>query len=376
MADDHEQSEGAERATSPSVGVGRVSESLDTKMMEMYKIQQESNIHFQNQIMQILSTMANAQAIQSQAALQSASTSTQAQIQTPVANHISEVVAAASSQIRLTSYDPDDTPFTMVEWMDDVTKIQQEFGMSDTMIVLKAGHALRGRAARFFQHWKPISRDWVSFRRDFEVAFPERGTPATRIRACLEITSDKFVSLVEYGNAKLSSIKRFYPDFPWNIRLSLVEYDIKNIEVRNRICLKAPTCDADLLKLLATCDATVKIEEDRSRELSRKRGNNSTDEHPDFKGKCRKCHRYGHKQANCKQVIHAPNKRLPVLSEIKSTSETTKLTNIKTCNYCKKIGHTEDVCFSKHGMPKRVLLSRFISSPSATLANNNTFTTL
>lgn len=281
MADDHEPSECPERAaTSPAVDVGRVNES--TQMMEMYRIQQESNINFQNQIMQILSTMANAQAIQSQAALQSASTKTQAQVQTVVSAHVPEVVAAASSQIRLTSYDPDDTPFTMVEWMEDVTKIQQEFGMSDTMIVLKAGHALRGRAARFFQHWKPIARDWASFRRDFEVAFPEQGTPATRIRACLAITSDNFVSLVEYGNAKLSSIKQFYPDFPWDTILSLVEYDIKNIEAKNRICLQAPTCDADLLKLLATCDATIKSENDRSRELSRKRVNDTREEYPNL----------------------------------------------------------------------------------------------
>ncbi|CAH0557283.1 unnamed protein product [Brassicogethes aeneus] len=101
-------------------------------------MQQENNTNFQNQVMQILSTMANAQATQAQAALQSSSIN--------------------------------DTTFSMVEWMGDVTRIQRELSISDTVIVLKAGHTLRGRAARFYKHWKPIVRDWTSFRKDFEVA--------------------------------------------------------------------------------------------------------------------------------------------------------------------------------------------------------------
>lgn len=379
MADDGEQRE-RERAVSPAVAGNGDSVSIDNKMMMMFKMQQESNNSFQNQIMQILSTMANAQATQAEATLQAASANAQVQsVPTPVP----EVMAAASTQIRLTNFDPDDTPFTMTEWMDDVTRIQNELGISDTVIVLKAGHALRGRAARFYQHWKPIVRDWVSFRRDFEIAFPEQGTPATRIRACLAITSTNFDSLVEYGNAKLTSIKRFYPNFPWGIVLSLVEYDIQNVEVKNRISLQSPTCDAELLKLLAACDANKINEGGRLR----KRASDFRDEHPGFQGKCRNCQRYGHKQINCKQevksTVFTPDKLTPGSSGVKFTNLTpvqTKLVNVKTCTYCQKKGHTEDVCYRKHGVPKRVMLTqntRFVHSfPSATITNKNTVTSI
>lgn len=124
--------------------------------------------------------MANAQATQAQMTLQSATRTEQVQ---PVAPTVPEITTAAS-QIRLATFDPDDTPFTML-WMDDVSRIKHEFGISDTLIVLKAGHALRVWAVRFYQHWQPIIRDWDSFRPDFQIAFPEQGTPATHLRACL-----------------------------------------------------------------------------------------------------------------------------------------------------------------------------------------------
>lgn len=86
--------------------------------------------------MQILSTMANAQATQAQATLQSVTENAQAP-SVPIV--VSEVIAAASSQICLTSFDPDDTPFTIAEWKDYVTRIQRELGISVTLIVLKTG---------------------------------------------------------------------------------------------------------------------------------------------------------------------------------------------------------------------------------------------
>lgn len=356
----------------------RDSDSIDNKMMMMFKMQHESNTKFQNQILQIVAAMANAQATPGPgtATLQSTSANFQTQGGCPP---VPELVAATSSQLRLTNFDPDDTSFTMAEWLDDVTRIQQELGIFDTVIVLKAGHALRGRAARFYQHWKPLVRDWAAFRRDFEVAFPEQGTPATRIRECLDIKSTNFGSLVEYGNAKLTAIKRFYPDFPWNIILSLVEYDIQQTEAKNRICLQSPTCDAELLKLLAACDANIAVD-DRAREPPRKRVKTFRDERPDFHGKCRKCHRYGHKQMDCKQEANSTLNKSQSSSSKAKTPEETKSPEIKSCTYCQKRGHTEDVCYRKHGAPKRVMLSqhtRFIRSfPSATITNNNTISSV
>lgn len=334
-------------ASEPEAVANKNEQFSDSNMMLLFKMQQESNNSFQKHIMEILSTMANAQV--TQATSQAAPLSAQSQ---SVAIPVSDSLSVASTQFSLTSFDPDDTPFTIVEWMDDVSRIQQELGISDTLLVLKAGHALRGRAARFYQHWKPIVRDWDSFRRDFEIAFPELGTPATRIRDSLEITSSKYESLVEYGNAKLTSIRRFYTDFPWNIVLSLVEFDIQNTEVRNRICLQAPTCDAELLKLLAACDANKMNVGARVRDLSRKRPYSSRDERPVFQGHCRRCHRYGHKEANCKYEEKAQSvseKVLPGPSGVKPafSSPDSNQASVKFCKICHKKGHTEDTCYRK-----------------------------
>ncbi|XP_050293302.1 uncharacterized protein LOC126733893 [Anthonomus grandis grandis] len=386
MADEEQrescESDRAGTSSSAIIG-GSDSASINNQMMLMFKMQQESNSNFQSQIMQILSTMANAQATQAEAALQSSVEQAHVQSVAVVGPGPKVMAAAASSQICLTIFDPDDTPFTMVEWMDDVSRIQAELRISDTVTVLKAGHALRGRAARFYRHWKPIVRDWASFRRDFEVAFPEKGTPATQLRACLAIMSNNFDSLVEYGNAKLLAIRRFYADFPWRIVLSLVEHDIQSAEVKNRICLQSPECDADLLKLLAVCDAAKLSEVNRVRE-SRKRPNNSREDHPAFHGKCRQCHRFGHKQIDCKQgIVSNMEKPLPGPSGANinyPSRDQTKTVMLNTCTYCQKKGHSEDTCYKKNGFPKRVMLSqntRFVQSPPlATLTNDSTITSI
>lgn len=338
------RSDGSE--TEPEATANNNENSVNEQVLKIWKLQQESNTQLQKQMMDILSTMANAQVAQG---LVQASAS--AQVAT---THVTDVINTATAQIQLSSFDPDDTPYNMVEWMDDVTRIQQELKISDTVIVLKAGAALRGRAARFYKHWKPIVRNWASFRRDFEVAFPEQGTPATRVRACLAIVSSSFNSLVEYGNAKLSSIRRFYPDFPWNIVLSLIEYDIQNVEAKNRIYLQAPVSEEDLLKVLAVCDARKISDGVREGDLSRKRKHNFHDKRPGFQGNCRKCHRYGHKEVDCKQALKkslvTSDGAVPGPSGIKPTYQSAPGKKIPICTYCKKVGHTEEVCFRKIGL--------------------------
>lgn len=358
----------ADRAeNASSVGDGNESETevterdstVSEQILKMWKLQQESNVQFQKQMMQVLSTMAG-----QHTSAQSISAGS------PVASTPAlDVVRSAMAHIRLSPFDPDDTPFSMTEWMDDVTRIQQEIGISDTLIVLKAGDALRGRAARFYKQWKPLVRDWVTFRQNFEVAFPEQGTPATRMRACLAIVSADYASLVEYGNTKLAAIKRFYAGFPWEIILSLLEDDLQDKEVKSRISIQEPTCEADLLKLLAACDAR-KSSERKQQPLStqtggttdrfRKRRRDSPPRYARagpsmFPGKCRKCDRYGHKQVDCKQVTKTSGE-LTAFGPTGTSPD--KSTANKVCTYCKKIGHTENVCYRKQGSSKRVMLTR------------------
>ncbi|KAG5865190.1 hypothetical protein JTB14_031897 [Gonioctena quinquepunctata] len=257
---------------------------------------------------------------------------------------VSDVINAAA-QIHLLGFDPDDTPYTMIEWMDEVTRIQLELNIFDMLIVLKAGNAVRGRATQFYEYWKPIKRDWASFRRDIEVAFPKQGTPATRVRACLRIVSYNFDYLVEYGNSKLASIKQFYHDFPWNIILSLVENDILDVKVKNRIRLQAPACEAELLKLLAVCDARKNSEGVRGRELCRKRCHKFRDDLPVFQGKCRNSHRYGNKQSDCKQETKSASfisdKAVPGPSGVKLPTPTNIQRNLINCTHCQKF-YTEE----------------------------------
>lgn len=236
-----------------------------------------------------------------------------------------------AAHLTFAKFDPDTTVHSVLEWVEEINRIKDEIGMLDTVVVLKAGEALKGRAAKFYQNWKPLVRNWSTFSRDLQIAFPEKGTPATRLESCMSIKSDSFSSFVEYGHAKLNSIKKFYNKFPWEIILSLVSHDIVSIEVKNRVILKEPKDETELLKILSSYDADIPfVPETLPRNSSIKRPVQvKKDAEYKFHGTCRKCGFFGHKAVDCRSA--------------KRRFEN----SIKICNFCKMKGHSEQYCNAK-----------------------------
>lgn len=67
-----------------------------------------------------------------------------------------------NSQLSFTQFDPDDTPFSTREWIEDINRLISETGMSNIVVVLKASHALKWGAAKFHPNLKPLAKKLVN----------------------------------------------------------------------------------------------------------------------------------------------------------------------------------------------------------------------
>ena len=67
-----------------------------------------------------------------------------------------------------------------------------------------------------------------------------------------------------------------------------------------------------------------------------------------FKGRCRKCGKFGHKAADCKSDI----KKGPWTPSKRNGGGGSRGRFQGKCNYCGKYGHKEADCWAKHGKPK------------------------
>lgn len=141
---------------------------------------------------------------------------------------------------KLTRYDPDNSNYSMAEWLKDVNVIKIEQKISEQVMILKAGEALQGKARRFYDGWRPLVRNWSSFEEDLLTAFPDHETFHTKLLRAANMRSSEFNSISEYGLEKVRSLYRYYPDLPWDRVLSPVIGGITSNAVRDGIRLHQP----------------------------------------------------------------------------------------------------------------------------------------
>jgi hypothetical protein len=106
--------------------------------------------------------------------------------------------------------------------------LKVELFVGDTLMIVKAGEALKGRAHEYYVDWRPVQRTWDEFCSDLTVAFPDRETPGARAYTAATLRSRDCTSLSDYGIQKLRTIHHFHSALPWNTILSIVEYGLES----------------------------------------------------------------------------------------------------------------------------------------------------
>lgn len=271
--------------------------------------------------------------------------------------------ASMSTSFHLTSYDPDGSAYSIQEWLEDATRLTGELNVSDIVMIAKAGEALRRRGYKYYCDWRPLNRTWDNFCDDLVTAFPEKETPGARCYIAANLRSLDCESLCDYGNRKLRAIQRFYDGLPWSTILSIVEYGLNHGEARSAIRVQKPTTERELLTLLSEFHAhwpsaaTVRVEAasapgrktDRWSKERRTSGHTRSTRRfsTDLKGACYKCGARGHLHSACPR--HEKQSEEVKRSQPDSSA-------VSTCDYCKKMGHSESACWYKRGRRKKALL--------------------
>lgn len=277
-------------------------------------------------------------------------------------NTQAHVAGPMYQSFKLTDYDPDNSAYSIEEWLHDATKLKEELSASDNLMISKASEALQNRGYRHCCDWRPRCRTWESFCADIIVAFPDKETPGTRAYKAATLRSSDCDSLCEYGNQKLRSINRFHDKLPWNTILSMVEYGLDHEETRAALHIQKPKSERELLQLLSESDARtaepakmskhtnlpVMTTRNFKRRFHSDRGEGHVRKTKIIRGACFKCGRQGHRQSDCRNV---QKEEVP-----KQAREKQESTSVPTCGHCKKIGHTEPNCWYKHGKPKKAFL--------------------
>ena len=266
---------------------------------------------------------------------------------------------------KLSRFDPDESPYSMKEWLDIASKNKSRYTLEDEDMILKVGDALQKRAAHYFRQWKPKERTWENLVRDLTSSFPVVGTPYSRHHAITTTRSSEFDTLSAFCHAKLRQIQNMHElEYPWVVILSIIEGCLDDTEAKTALRLTKPPNESELIVLMSERDnekQRQRIDQQTSRNQSngilqverrsrRHRYEPYLKEHAatrpaNFTGVCYICSKPGHKSYECRNKQKTANTSF---STLKGNRDIT----ISVCAHCKKVGHTEEKCYFKIGFPK------------------------
>lgn len=268
----------------------------------------------------------------------------------------SDLLVSKLPDFKLTRYDPDDSPYSMKEWLDIACSYKDRYLINDEDMIMKVGESLMNRALKYYCHWKPKSRTWQNLVSALTSSFPVIGTPFTRLCALRNTRSSDCDNLTTFCHKKLQEINAMHElDFPWHVVLSIVEGCVEDSEVRTAIRMTKPSNESELITLMSERDNDLRLRHEESQVRGKRQHQHryesnkhkqTTNTASAFLGKCFNCNKAGHKAHDCLLKQKAEN-TVPTRDEMPS-----KRARI-ICTNCKKLGHTEEQCFFKIGLPEK-----------------------
>lgn len=241
--------------------------------------------------------------------------------------------------VALPQYDPEKNDCGAASWCSSIEALAKEFRWSSLKTAAKAGKALRGSALIWFETWDPSEgRTWENLRVDLIGAYPEKKNLSDKLRKSVLYTSDSAESYCEYARNKIRLLHNTKVAFTEAQLIELVCGGISDVDVRMASLNNGVANTAALITLLSTYVKSKKRHLDNNELFLTvpKRPRHLVER------KCYTCNQMGHFQSNCPRNVSA-HVSPSVPNQISKSNDFRS----KICTYCKKVGHTELVCYLK-----------------------------
>lgn len=265
---------------------------------------------------------------------------------------INTTMSQVRPNIFISSFDPSINDFDL--WCSEVDYVRSINRWDDRECLSRIGNCLKGEARIWLNQWVSNDRTWSNFKIDFKALCPRQVDTANVLYEVMSTNSDKYHTYAEYARRSLLRLK-IVDGLSSELLSAIIIRGITDPQIR-AAATNAKLMPNDLVEFFANFVKPRKVQygfpKSNSyidRDINR---NPRKREHNVSKSKCFSCGTVGHRQFTCPK-----RPRIDHVTTNDSRSNLIMSNNSngdrKPCSYCKKIGHSEDVCFTKQRSESR-----------------------
>lgn len=232
----------------------------------------------------------------------------------------------------VSNFDP--TTHDIDVWCEEVERARSSNNWGDSECLSRVSICLKGDARSWLNEWVTSDRTWTNFVKEFKPLCPRKLDYANILYDTVHTTSDKYSTYAEYARRTLLRLK-IVKGLSDELRTLIVIRGIMDPHVR-AAAANANLQIYDLVSFLSIYVKPTRNKPDNQNSNSKPMPSSSNRQ---SNLRCFVCHQYGHKSHHCPKKLKT--------DQTSNANPTGNDGNKLVCNFCKKPGHSEDVCYAK-----------------------------
>lgn len=241
-------------------------------------------------------------------------------------------------------------------WCDEVDRAQSQNQWDEKECLARVGLSLKGDARSWLREWTSNNRTWSNFKLELKSLCPRRVDVANILFDVMCKESDKYSTYADYARKSLLRL-RIVKGLSDELLCAIIVRGIKDPQIRAAAtnAKLTPETVVEFLSIYVKPNrSSVSAPNNIQTRYSRSVTDSSTERYrkrpameTNTRIRCYNCNRIGHKSTSCSKQSKTDDGNVNKNKSVTTSESTTKSVQKVVCTFCKKVGHTEDVCFTK-----------------------------